>query len=233
MKRFYKSAAAIAVAEGHAIGLDGRPIRTPEKRVLTVPSAGLAAAIAEEWNAQPDRIEPLSMPLTQLANTALDRVPVHRDAIVDEAVGYAATELLCYRVDRPPDLVARQRAAWDPLLDWAAIHLDAPFRVTTGIVPIDQDDAVAAAVRRQVAAFDDHRLAALHLAVGASGSIIVTLALFAGRLDAGTAVAVSQVDERYQLDVWGADDEAEERLVRMREDIEAAARFVALLPPSG
>lgn len=233
MKRFYVEAAPLGVAAGHGIGLDGRPLRTPRKHILSVPSADLAAAIAAEWNAQGERVDPLSMPLTQLANTALDRVPEQRMEIVDEAVGYAATDLVCYRSDRPPDLVARQKAAWDPLVDWATVHLDAPLKVTDGLVPVEQGDAVRKAVRRQVAALDDHRLAALHLALGACGSIVVALALFAGRLDAAEAVAASQVDERYQLDVWGADGEAETRLDRLADDIEAAARFVGLLPRAG
>lgn len=229
MKRIYKSVATRAVENGWGVTLDGRPLRTPAKRDLCVSSERLAAAIAAEWDAQTSDIRPETMPLTRLAATAIDRTAAERDEIVAEIVGYAGTDLLCYRAEHPPALVARQAAAWQPLLDWAAGRYDAGLTVTAGIVPKPQSPAALKAFAGAVAALDDFRLTALQAATGACGSLVVALALYEGRLDAKAAFAVSQLDETFQIEAWGEDAEATNRRAALAADIEAAARFLALL----
>jgi chaperone required for assembly of F1-ATPase len=224
MKRFYKDATIARTEEGYVVRLDGRPVRTPGRRVLAVPARPLAAAVAAEWRAQGDRVDPASMPLTRLASTALD-LAERRPAIVDEIAAYAGTDLLCYRAEAPPDLVARQQAAWQPLLDWASARYGATLAVTAGVVPRPQPPEALAALRRAVEACDDMALVALHAATVAAGSLILALALLEGRLDAAEAYALSQLDETFQVEKWGEDAEAARRRAALRDDIAQAARF--------
>jgi chaperone required for assembly of F1-ATPase len=214
---------------GWGIALDGKPVRTPAKLELAVPSAALAAAIAAEWDAQRDEIRPATMPLTRLAATAIDRTAAQRDLVVAETANYAATDLVCYRAEHPPALAARQHAVWQPLLDWAALRYDAALAVTTGIVPAAQSPAALQAFAGVVAAHDDFRLTALHTLTAASGSLVIALALCDGRLDAEAAFAASQLDETFQIEAWGADSESAARRRALAADIAAAARFIALL----
>ena len=229
MKRVYKSVATRAVENGWGVTLDGRPLRTPAKRDLQVPSEALAAAIAAEWEAQEPDIRPETMPLTRLVATAIDRTAAERDKIVAEVAGYAGTDLLCYRAEHPPALAARQEAMWQPLLDWAAGRYDAGLTVTAGIVPKAQSPASLKAYAGVVTALDDFRLTALHAATGACGSLVIALALYEGRLDAGAAFQASQLDETFQIESWGEDAEATNRRAALARDIEATARFLALL----
>ena len=230
MRRVYKQAQAVlAEPRGHRVVLDGRPLRTPGRREVVVPSAALAAALAEEWNAQQTDVQPATMPLTRLVATALDRMPVERDKIVADVAAYAGTDLVCYRADHPPALAARQHAAWQPLLDWAALHYDAPLEVTSGVIPTDQPRQSLHALAAVIAAQDDFRLAALHAVTAACGSLVIALALVEGRLDAEAAFGVSQLDESFQIEAWGEDAEAAERRRALGADIAAAARFLALL----
>ncbi|MFZ2007663.1 MAG: ATP12 family protein [Stellaceae bacterium] len=229
MKRVYKSVAIRAVDGGWGVTLDGRPLRTPAKRDLSMPSEALAAAIAAEWEAQAPDIRPETMPLTRLAATAIDRTAAERGKVVAEVAGYAGTDLLCYRAEHPPALVTRQEAAWQPLLDWAASRYDAGLAVTAGIVPKAQSPAALKAYAGAVAALDDFRLTALHAATGACGSLVIALALYERRLDAEAAFAASQLDETFQIERWGEDAEATKRRAALAADIEAAARFLALL----
>ncbi len=229
MKRVYKTAATRAVEGSWGVTLDGRPLRTPAKRDLCVPSAALAAAIAAEWGAQQPDIRPETMPLTRLAATAIDRTGGERDKIVAEVANYAGTDLLCYRAEHPPALAARQEAVWQPLLDWAAGRYDAGLMVTAGIVPKAQSPASLKAYASVVASLDDFRLTALHAATTACGSLVIALALYEGRLDALAAFAASQLDETFQIEGWGEDAEAAKRRAVLAADIDAAARFLALL----
>ena len=229
IKRLYKTAAAVPADAGFGVALDGRPLQTPGKRDLVVPSEALAAAIAAEWQAQPEEIRPAAMPLTSLASTALDRIASQRPDIVRQVAGYAGTDLVCYRAARPPALAARQHEIWQPLVDWAGLRYDAPLVVTTGILPARQPPASLRAFEAAVAALDDFTLAALSAATAASGSLVIALALLEGRLDAAAAFAASQLDESYQIEAWGEDPEQAERRRALAADIEAAARFVALL----
>jgi chaperone required for assembly of F1-ATPase len=228
VKRLFETA-AVAVAEGgFTVTLDGRPALTPGGAPLTLPGRALAEAVAAEWAAQDEEIRPHTMPLTGLANSAVDGVAPGRRAVVEHAVKYAATDLLCYRAGNQPELARRQHAEWQPLLDWAADALGAPLAVTEGIAPVDQPAAALDALGRAVEALDHMELAALSSLTAACGSLVLALALAAGRIGASEAYALSQLDETYQIEKWGADDEAAARRQAVRAEIEAAAAFLAL-----
>lgn len=229
MRRVYREVTTRPAEGGWAIALDARPMRTPARRELVVPSAALATAIAAEWDSQKDEIRPATMPLTRLAATAIDRTGAQRDLVVAETANYAGTDLVCYRADRPPALVARQQAEWQPLIDWAMLRYDAGLAVTNGILPQPQSPAALKAFAAAVAAQGAFRLTALHAMTAACGSLVIALALMEGRLDAAAAFAVSQLDETFQIEAWGEDSEAAARRRALAEDIAAAARFVRLL----
>jgi chaperone required for assembly of F1-ATPase len=229
MKRFYQKAEPAMRAGGYAIALDGKPIKTPGKRDLLVPSGALAAAIAEEWNAQETGVRAGAMPLTRLATTAVDRVATQRDAIIRQTANYAATDLVCYRAAHPPALAARQQAVWQPLIDWAVLRYDAPLSVTIGVIPTKQSATSIRAFAAAVAEQHDFALTALHVATAACGSLVIGLALIEGHLDAEGAFAVSQLDESFQIEAWGEDAEQAKRRRGLAADIQAAARFISLL----
>ncbi|MFQ5971498.1 MAG: ATP12 family chaperone protein [Alphaproteobacteria bacterium] len=231
MRRFYTEVAVIETAGRFAVDLDERPARTPAGSRLVLPTGALARAVAEEWRAQKDEIEPDTMPLTRLAATAIDRVASDREAVVDQVASYGGSELVCYRADRPPNLVLRQHEVWQPLVDWAAQDLDAHLVVTTGVVPIAQPPEALSALSAVVAALDDFELTAIHSVTTAAGSLVIALALAAGRLDPGAAFAASHLDELFQAEEWGEDAEAAQRRDTLRAEIEIAARFLALARP--
>src|SRR5437868_9880973 len=193
MKRFYRKAEPVQRESNHGISLDGKPIRTPGKRDLVVPNEALAAAIAEEWNAQQGQVRAAMMPLTRLATTTVDRVATQRDAIIGQTANYAATDLVCYRAAHPPALAARQQAVWQPLIDWAVLRYDAPLLVTTGVIPTNQSATSLRAFAAAVADQDDFALTALHVATDAYGSLVIGLALIEGQLDAEGAFAASHL----------------------------------------
>jgi chaperone required for assembly of F1-ATPase len=229
MKRFYDQADIMPAGPGYGVALDGKPIRTPAKRDLIVPTATLAKAIAAEWNAGEGDVRPEELPLTQIANTAIDRVKPQRSLIVRQVADYAGTDLVCYRAARPPELTARQSAVWQPLVDWAVLRYDAPLESTAGVIPIAQPPASLHAFAAAVAEYDDFALAALHLATAACGSLVIALALVEGRLDAEQAFAASQLDETFQIEAWGEDSEQAQRRQALAGDITAAANFLSLL----
>lgn len=228
-RRFYKAVATVEEKGGIALLLDGKPVRTPAGQPFRIAGRNLAQAIAGEWEAQGDHIRPHSMPLTQLAFTAQDRMQGETQAIRDTLIRFAETDLLCYRAEAPAELARRQTAHWQPLLDWAALALDAPLRVSTGIVPIDQPADSLRALARRLEALDPNRLAALASVTAASGSLILALALVEGQVAAEAAIVAAQLDEAYQREHWGEDEEATTRLVALAEEIRAAARFLASL----
>jgi len=229
MRRAYTRVETRKVDGGWGVALDGRPMRTPGKNELVLPSEALAAAIAAEWDAQREEIRPATMPLFRLAATAIDHTAARRDLIVAETVNYASTDLVCYRADRPPALAARQHAVWQRLIDWASLRYDATLAVTSGIVPTEQPPATLGAFAAIVAAQDEFRLTALHTLTAACGSLVIGLALLDGRLDAESAFAASQLDETFQIEAWGEDAEAVARRRNIAADIAAAARFIELL----
>ncbi|MEQ9555810.1 MAG: ATP12 family protein [Rhodospirillales bacterium] len=239
MKRFYRAVTvAPVVPEGGAddgggeafqILLDGRKVKSPVARVLAVPSRPLAEAVAAEWDAQSEKILPASMPLTQLAFTAIDRIAPQQAEVAARIARYGETDLLCYRATAPADLVRLQADSWDPLLAWAADDLGAALVVTDGIVPVDQPAAALAALAHAVSTLDAYRLTALAAVVQAAGSLVIGLALVRGRLDAAAAVALSQLDESYQSEKWGADKEALDRLGALQAEIAQAETFLGLL----
>jgi len=209
--------------------LDERPARTPGGAALVLPVRALARALAAEWRAQDTHIRPDSMPLTRFANTAIDRVATRRDAVIDELAGYAETDLLCYRVAFPVALVRRQEEAWQPLLDWAAAQCGATLRVTHTATPVAQDADAVAALRAAIAAHEDFALAALHGLCACSGSVVLALAVAAGAIDARAAANASLLEESWQAENWGEEDEAAARRIAIRAEIAAAARFLSLL----
>ena len=229
MKRLYKEAVAVAVAGGYGIALDGKPLLTPAKRPLVLPALPLAEAIAAEWQAQGDTVDPLAMPQMRLASIAIDLVMPRREEVLAELGKYAGTDLVCYRAEHPPELVARQHSVWQPLADWATLRFDAPLAVTAGIVPVAQPPATLHAFAAALAAYDPLRLTALHAATAACGSLVIALALIEGRLDAEAAFAAAQLDESFQIEAWGEDPEQAQRRRALAEEITAAAQFLVLL----
>lgn len=229
MKRRYAIAATRETAAGHGVNLDGQPLKTPERRDFILPNAGLAAAIAAEWNREPDELSPARMRLTRLAAFAIDRVPKERAVLVAETARYAQTDLVCYRAAYPSSLAERQHQAWQPLLDWAMRRYDAPLLVTTGVIPRPQSASALHALAQAVAATDDFSLAALASATTACGSLVVGLALLEGRLDARSAFAASELEESFEIETWGEDPRQAARRRDLAQEIGAAARFLMLL----
>ena len=229
MKRVYRNVGTRPAEGGYGIALDGRAMRTPAKRDLVVPSAALAAAIADEWEAQQDDIRPETMPLTRLAATAIDRTSAQREQVIAETANYAGTDLVCYRADHQPALAARQQALWQPLLDWATLRFDAPLTVTAGVIPAPQSPVSLKAFAAAVAEHDEFRLTALHALTAACGSLVIALAVMERRLDAEAAFAASVLDESFQIEAWGEDAEAAKRREALAGDIAAAAQFLELL----
>ena len=230
MKRFYKTVTAEALegVSAYAVMLDQKPVQTPARRPLQVPAAPLARAIADEWDAQGDEIAVRSMPLTQLAATALDRVAPDKAAYARSLAAYGETDLVCYRAHSPDALVARQTATWQPLVDWVASAFSSPLNVTGDIAPIVQPPATVAALHAAVAAHTIFEMAALGLATTASGSLVIALALSRGRLDADAAFEAGCLDETWQVEKWGSDTEAEVSRQNASADLITAARFLAL-----
>ena len=228
-KRFYQSA-TVAEREdgGFSVVLDGRQIKTPAGKPLAVPAPGLAQAIAEEWNAQGETIVPASLPLTKLANTAIDAVAARKAEVADDIVKYAATDLVCYRAEYPAELVAAQAAAWDPVLSWADAKHGAPFLVSSGIAHIAQPQASLEAIGAAVAAYNAFKLTALHVMTSLSGSALIALAHVEGELDAAAAWAAACTDENWQISRWGEDFEAGQRHKARLAEFNAASRFFNL-----
>lgn len=228
-KRFYK-AVTVAPAEGQfAILLDGRPVRTPRKLPLRVPTRPLAEAIAAEWAAQKERVDPAGMPLSRLAITAIDGVAHHMADVAAEIVKFAGSDLLCYRAEAPEALRVLQAAAWDPMLRWAEDKLGARLSTAKGIMPVRQRPEALERIAAAVAPFDAMALTSLHVLTTLSGSAILALAHAAGRISAEAAWAAAHVDDDWQISQWGIDVEAAERRARRWAEMQAASRFLELL----
>lgn len=229
LRRIYRRV-AVAPADGaFEIRLDDRPLRSPAKAPMPIPTAALAEAIAAEWDDQVEVVRPDTMPLTQLVSTAVDRTGPERPAVVAAIAAYAETDLLCHWAPGPASLAARQAAVWRPLLDWAATDLDAPLTVTTALLPVAQPAASLAALREAVARQDDLRLTALQVSTGLLGSLVLGLAQLAGRVTAADAFAAAQLDEDHQAETWGRDAEAVQRAEALRRELTAIDRCLTLL----
>lgn len=228
MKRFYREAAAAAQADGHAVLLDGRPVRTPARAPLLLPTAALAQAVVEEWAAQGDTIDPASMPFTGFANAAIDRIAPDPAAFAKTVSVYGESDLLCYRADSPAELAQRQAGQWQPLLDWASRRYDVAFAVTSGIVHVAQPEPTRTRLHEAAAARSPFALAALAPLVGLSGSLVIGLAAAEGAFDIDELWQAAELDELWQVDQWGDDDEARARRNQRRDDFHRAARFAAL-----
>lgn len=227
-KRFWTSSAVVAVEGGWTVQLDGRAVKTPAKTLLVVPTEALAHAIAAEWDAQLGEIKPDTMPYTRTANSAIDKVAVQFDDVAMMLSAYGGSDHLCYRATGPEPLVARQSAAWDPLLTWAAQALDLHLIVTAGIMHVAQPDAALARANALVAGLSPFQLAAFHDLVALSGSLVLALAVIHARLEPETAWTLSRIDEDWQIEEWGADEEAAELIAIKHAAFLQAARFYGL-----
>jgi chaperone required for assembly of F1-ATPase len=231
MKRFYKDVTVDRGDDGHRVLLDGRSLKTPAKATLILPVAGLAAALAAEWDAQGETVKPAAMPITRLATTAMDRMPELRPAAIQEIADYTGTDLLCYRAPKPEDLVRRQQEAWQPPLDWMASRYDVAFEVTSSILPTPQPQATIDGVRRAIEAVGDWSLVGLHAATTGLGSVVLALALWHRRIDAAAAADASLLDELYEIERWGKERDASRRHDVLRHDMRGIAIFLEHLPP--
>ena len=232
MRRVWTRAAAVSSGDGWGVTLDGAPLRLPSGPPLQVPQAALAVAVAAEWQAagvETGEMDYTDVPLTRLAGTAQLRIVPDPAPTAAAIAAYGETDLLCYRAITPPALVERQDTAWRPWLDWSRLTLGAALTVTTGIMHVTQHPAALAALRRAVAMESGWVLAGMGIAVPALGSLVLGLALTHGELSAAEAYELSRVDERFQIEQWGADEEAERRQVNIARDIAEAARFMELV----
>ena len=227
-KRFWKEAVAEPCAGGFTVRLDARPVRTPLKAALILPTLEMATTIAAEWDAQTGLVKPQTMPVTRAANSAIDKIVPQFAEVADLLAAYGASDLICYRATDPTALIARQAAAWDPMIAWAADSLHAPLVATAGVIHIAQDPASLDLLRAQLFALDPFRLAGIHDLIAISGSLVLALAVTHRRVTAQEAWALSRIDEHWQQELWGIDDEAAEYAAHRRAAFLDADRFYAL-----
>lgn len=227
-KRFWKTAKVAETEQGFTVHLDGRPVKTPAKAPLVVPTRAMADAIAKEWDAQDGDIAPYTMPVTRAANAAIDKVTHQHAEVAQMIAGYGDTDLICYRADSPAELVARQAEAWDPLLDWAADALGARLKPVTGIMYSPQDPKALAALAQRVHQMDAYSLTAFHDLVGMSGSLIIGFAALHDLHDIQALWRLSRIDEIWQAELWGVDEEAQEQAAKKESEFLAAKIFYDL-----
>ncbi|KTW00102.1 ATP12 family chaperone protein [Sphingomonas sanguinis] len=226
MKRFWKG---VTVDAERVVRLDDRPVRTPGRVPLALPTPALAEAVADEWRGVKETVDPRAMPLTGLANAAIDRIAADPAPFAEGLARYAETDLLCYRADSPPELVERQDAVWNPLLDWARDRYDVHFTLVTGIMHQPQPEATVERLGQAVAVLDPFRLAALSPVVTITGSLVLGLALLEGAADADGVWQAAHVDEDFQAEIWGEDYLAIEAREAKRREYDAAVRFLGAL----
>jgi chaperone required for assembly of F1-ATPase len=229
MKRFWKSAAIVRLDGGYAVELDGRPVKTPARAELAVPTSGLAEAIAAEWNESSDEVDPRAMPLTGLANAAIDRVATDKGAFAADLARYGESDLTCYRAEGPETLVKRQAESWDALLGWARRRYDVDFATCSGVMHVSQPEETVRKLGHAVASLDSFHLAGLAPLVTIGGSLVAGLAVLEKVMPASEAWEAVSLDDRWQMEQWGADAEAEAALDARRRDFLAGARFLELL----
>lgn len=231
MKVFWSDVAIGETDKGLEVTLDGRPVRTPGRKPLILPNAAFARIVADEWRAQTDTVDPLSMPATRLANSAIEKVQPDAAAVADHVASYATTDLLCYRATAPIELIDQQAAAWDPLLDWASQVYGARLAVTQGIMPVEQDPEALSRLRRRLDDVDVYSLAAVHELVTLSGSYILGLAALERHRSVPELWATSRVDESWHIAQWGPDDEDEAMTQRKETAFLTAGRLLECLLP--
>jgi chaperone required for assembly of F1-ATPase len=229
LKRFYQDVAIKDEGGGAALLLDGNPVRTPGKRPLLLPTRALAEAVAEEWRAQGDRIDPRTMPLTKLANSVIDGVAGREQGVIDDIMAHASSDLLCYRAQGPRGLIEAQAKHWDPVLAWAREALGAPLFLAEGVVHVAQPETSLDRLKEQLASRDAFSLAALHIMTSLTGSALLALAVLLGRLSPEEAWEAAHVDEDWQISQWGEDAEAKARRENRWRDFAAAAHTLKLL----
>jgi chaperone required for assembly of F1-ATPase len=227
-KRFYKEVAIGEEGGRPTLLLDGKPVRTPGKAPLAVPTKALAEAIADEWRAQGERIDPRTMPLTKLANSAIDGIEGRAEAVIDDIVGHVGSDLLCYRATGPEGLLAEQAKHWDPVMAWATNVLEAPLKLAGGIVHVTQPEESLAKIRGRLEGLDAFALGALHVMTSLTGSALLALGVALGRLTPDEAWTAAHVDEDWQISQWGEDAEAKGRRAARRREFDAAARTLEL-----
>ena len=229
MRRFWQDVDVHAEDGGWIVRLDGRPLLTPARASLLIPTEALAHAVAEEWRTVEETVDPRAMPMTGTANAAIDRVAPERAAFAGGLARYAEADLACYRSDWPPDLVERQEKCWDPLLAWARRRFDVDFATTSSLMHVPQPQATIEQLAQCVAALDSYRLAALSPLVTIGGSLIAALAVLEKAMTPEDAWDAVSIDERWQLEQWGSDPEAKLALDNRERDFLSAARFLELL----
>lgn len=229
MKRFYKEVTTHLTEDGHAILLDGKPVKTPMRRALSLPNTQMTAAVKSEWDAQGEDIDPASMVVTGFANAAIDRVADDRETFVQNITAYGGCDLLCYRADGPAPLVERQMREWQPWLDWAEQHYDTPLIVVSGIMHKEQPAQSLINLRKTVEAMDDFQLSAMAKMTHISGSLIMSLALFEGKAEVDDIWPALCLDELWQEEQWGADSFAERHRNDRYADFKAAFDFLKLV----
>ncbi|SCA55262.1 F1-ATPase chaperone protein [Candidatus Terasakiella magnetica] len=229
LKRFYKTVGVEQDGDGYRVTLDGRQLKSPAKRSFLLPTKALADELAKEWDAQEEHIQPLTMPMMALASTAVDRIGQLRDGVIEQIAKYGETDLICYWTDDPEDLAKRQAKAWTPYIKWAKEKYDAELTTQTGILHIEQPESSLKALTTAVHAFDDWELSGLSSATHSTGSLILALALAEGHINAKQAFEDSQVDETYQIELWGEDWEAKDRREVIQRDLQAVVNWLALV----
>jgi chaperone required for assembly of F1-ATPase len=227
-KRFWTETRVADVPGGHTVQLDGRPVKTPAKAALVMPTRAMAEAAAAEWEAQQETIDPISMPVTRSVNAAIDKVAHQFAEVADMLAAYGDSDLTCYRADGPEGLVARQTAGWDPLLDWAADTFDARLIPVQGVVHQAQNPQALGRLRAPIDAMSPFELTAMHDLISLSGSLVIGLAASAGLQPPAALWRLSRIDEDWQVEQWGEDEEATKEAEIKRVAFHAASRFLEL-----
>jgi chaperone required for assembly of F1-ATPase len=229
-RRFYEAVSVEPDAGGLSVRLDARPVKTPSGRAVSLPTERAARLVADEYAAQGDRIDPLTMPVTRLVNTAIDGVATDPQAVLEDIMRFSSSDLVCYRAEAPEALVMRQAEAWDPVLDWARSALGARFFLAEGVMPVEQPREAIAAVGVHLRQRDDvFRLASLHVITAITGSALLALALEAGAIDKETAWDAAHVDEDWNIEHWGLDAEAVARRAARKRDMMGAVALIEAL----
>jgi chaperone required for assembly of F1-ATPase len=226
MKRFYKTVSVALGEGGFGVLLDGKPVKTPARNLLSLPTEKLANAIAAEWRAQGDEVIATSMPLLRLANSMIDGITKSREGVVDAILRFGENDLLCYRAHQPPELAARQRAGWNPVLDWAQQRFGAQMTVAEGLTHIDQPAEARAALRQALVGLDAFTLGGLHVVASITGSAVLALAVLEGEVSGPKAFALSRIDEAYQAEKWGEDAQAATRATALAHELDKAVELI-------